>query len=112
MIQVPAILTGLSTKVDNGVSLRFATNELSATDTLELLKYKGQFGFLLFKENEFKGADIPQEDAEDKTKTPSKRLRAVLYVMSQQRGIPNTKFEEFYREKMEMLIEMVKTKLD
>ena len=54
---------------------------------------------------------VPLEAAEDKTKTPSKRLRATLYVLWQQTGEQGD-FEVFYREKMEKLIDFVKNKLD
>ena len=111
MIQVPAILTGFSTKLDGGASVRFATNELTDTDVLELKRHQGQFGWLAFRENSFKIADLPQEQAEDKQKTPSKRLRAVLFVRWQQLGKQGD-FENYYRTQMEKIIDYLKTKLD
>lgn len=110
-IQVPAILTGFSTKVDGGASIRFATNELSDTDVLELKRHQGEFGHLLFRGNAFAAADVPSEDAEDKSKTPSKRLRAVLYVRWQQLGASGD-FDAYYRQSVEKIIEHVKSKLD
>lgn len=111
MIQIPAILTGFSTRVDGGASIRFATNELSDTDVLELKRHQGKFGYVLFKENEFSAQDIPKEDAEDKDKTPSKRLRASLYVLHQQLGSPKP-FDQFYKEQMDVIIERIKAHLD
>lgn len=40
-------------------------------------------------------------------KSPSERLRAVYYQLYQQEK-PNKEFEEFYTEKMELLIEHYK----
>lgn len=111
MIQVPAILTGFATKVDGGASIRFNTNELSDTDVLELKRNQGKFGHVLFKENEFTVDDLPKEQAEDKNKTPSKRLRAVIFIEWTQKG-KHGNFEEFYRLKMEKIIEYLKSKLD
>ena|SRR3990167_3605312 len=112
MIKLPSYLTGFSSKSDGSASLRFATQELTAEDFSELKQNLNNFGYLLFKENEVKVEDIPREDAEDRQKTPSKRLRATLYVLhTQQGGKPET-FEQFYKEKMEKIIGMVKDKLD
>ena len=111
MFQVPAILTSFSTKADNGASLRFSTNELNDEDFLTLKKSHQQFGWLLFRENPYQPGDVPLEAAEDKAKTPSKRLRACLYVLWQQTGEQGD-FEVFYRERMEKIIEFVKNKLD
>ena len=111
-IQLPAILTGFATKVDGGASVRFSTNELTDNDVLELKRRQGKFGFLLFKENEFTTNDLPKEQAEDKNKTPSKRLRAVLFVMWQQKGKPAGDFESYYLYQMDKIIEHYKTGLD
>ena len=111
MFQVPAILTSFSTKADNGASLRFSTNELTDEDFLTLKKAHQQFGWLLFRENPFQPSDVPLEAAEDITKTPSKRLRATLFVLWQQTGSQGD-FEVFYRDRMEKIIDFVKNKLD
>lgn len=111
MLQVPAILTRFAAKVDGGASLGFATNEISDNDFLTIKMHHNKFGFLLFKENPYKSEDIPTENAEDKTKTPSKRLRASLFVLWKQLGEQGD-FELFYRDRMEKLINFVKEKLD
>lgn len=112
MITVPAILTRISYSKDGGLSLGFATQELTAEDKVTLSDLYQQFGWLGFSPNQISTNDIPTEEAEDKQKTPSKRLRAVLYVLSKQRNIKPENFEVFYREKMEQLIDYIKTKLD
>lgn len=109
--QIPAILTSFSTKADGGASIRFVTNEMSDEDFLILKKFHNTFGYLLFKENAFKEEEVPKEDAEDKNKTPSKRLRACLYILWQQKGSPGS-FDGYYRDQMEKVIQMVKSKLD
>ena len=110
-MKLPCYFTGFSSRSDGSASLRFATQELSPEDFSTLKEAHNKFGYLLFQENEIKPEDIPQEDAEDKTKTPSKRLRATLYVFWKQKGATGD-FEVFYRDNMEKLIERVKSKLD
>ena len=110
-IQLPAILSGFSSKSDGGASLRFATNELTADDFKALKDYHNQFGYVLFSPNPFNESDIPKESAENKDKTPSKRIRAVLFILWKQRG-SNGDFEVFYRSQTEKYIEYLKTKID
>jgi len=110
-MKIPAYLTGYSSRSDNSVGIRFATQEVMPEEVSELQKLNGAFGWLLFQENSFTDKDLPKEQAEDKNKTPSKRLRSVLYIFWQQQGSKGD-FEVFYRDRMEKLIEMIKGKLD
>lgn len=110
MFQVPAILSGISFTRDNGMSIRFSTNELTAKEKLVVSEYHNKFGYLLFKENSYQDEDIPQSDADTRGKTPSQRLRSVLYVYWTNTG-SNGDFDVFYRNKMENLINMVKEKI-
>lgn len=50
-------------------------------------------------------------DRELNTKTQSQRLRATLYVLWEQEGKQDS-FDDFYRGKMESIIEWIKGKLD
>ena len=111
MIKIPAYLTGFSSKADGSAGLRFTTQELDDDTFLEIKRHHNLYGHLLFKENPFQASDIPTESAEDKNKTPSKRLRAALFVLWRQEGEKGD-FEAYYRTKMEKLIDMVKAKLD
>ena len=112
IITVPAILTGISYTKDGGLRLGFSTQEMPAEEKLALAELYQTFGWLAFKENAIDVLDMPKEDAEDKQKTPAKRLRNTLFVLSQQEGVPKEKFELYYREHMEKLIDFVKAKLD
>lgn len=95
MLKLTGYFTGFSSKADGSAGLRFSTQELSADQFAELKRELNNYGHILFKGNEIDLSDIPKEDAEDKEKTPSKRLR-----------------EAFYRAQMEKIIEHIKTKLD
>lgn len=109
--QAPAILTRASVTKDGGLSLGFHTNELSVEDKVIALSYFQKFGWILFKESEFEEKDIPQVDATDESKSPSQRLRAVLFILWKQEGEKGD-FEVFYRANMEKAINRVKRFLD
>jgi hypothetical protein len=75
MLRVPAILTNVSLTHDSGLRLSFLTNEMSGPEKQEAIDLHDKFGYLLFSPNPISERDIPKEQAEDRTKTPSKRLR-------------------------------------
>lgn len=111
--QVPAVLVRVYPMKDGGISLGFYTQELMKEEKVELMEYFQQFGYLLFRPNEFKDSDVPTEDAHtDETRTPSQRLRSVIYVLSQQKGIEKQNFNQYYRKTIEKLIEQYKDKLE
>ena len=110
MVKLPAYLTGFNSKADGSASIRFSTQELQPQDFAELHGHLNQFGWLAFRENELQDEDIPDEDAAE-DKSPSKRMRAVLFVLWNQEGKQGD-FESFYRDRMEKLITAVKGKLD
>ena len=110
-IQVPAIFTGFSSRADGGARLSFATQELSESDFGILKRLHQSFGYVLFAPNEFKEEEVPAQDASDETKSPSQRLRAVLFILWKQRG-GKGEFESYYRVMMDQFINDVKKILD
>lgn len=48
MIRLPCYFTGFSSKADGSFGLRFATQELSVEDVMELKKDLNEFGMLVF----------------------------------------------------------------
>ncbi len=113
IFQAPAVLSRVGFLKDGGVSLGFSTQELSDTDKVLVAKFFNEFGFVLFKTNEeFQPHEIPKEDADMFGKTPSRRMRSVLYLFWQQKPDPKPDFDQFYRAEMERLIEHYKSKLD
>lgn len=112
MFSAPAILTRIAYLKDGGVSLGFATNELSDEDKVIASKFYNKFGYVLFKENQFVEKDIPASDANDESRTPSQRLRAALFILWKQKKEPKADFDVFYRQQMETAINRVKRLLD
>lgn len=109
--QVPAILSGITFKVDGGLSLRFTTNELTTSEKVDVGDFINQFGYLLFAPNDFEDADIPKNNAPGDLKSPSQRLRGVLYLLWEKFKVVND-FDIYYRQQMEKIIQHYKEKLD
>ena len=111
-------LDGVSRKADKSLSLRLATTSEQTSAQLAELDVLHQRTVLValkeegtpFLDSELKDLDNVDLDLEDATKTPSKRLRNVLYRFWEvgQQG----EFKDFYKTEMERIITHYKGKLD
>lgn len=109
--QVAATLEGISPLKEGGMSLRLHTQELSKEEMVQLMNFYQSFGYMLFAAQELNEEDIPKEKlSADEEKSPSKRLRSVLFILWKQQGGEGD-FEAFYRKKMEAIIEQLKSRL-
>lgn len=108
-IQVAATLDGVSSLRDGGLSVRFHTQELDQTEKAVVMGQVQQYGWLLFQPNQ--DIEIPKGRAPESElgKTPSQRLRAVIYVKFQQADLNDLTFDEYYRRELERLITYEKT---
>jgi hypothetical protein len=115
-IQFNAILSGVSTRADGSLTLRISTPEFSAEETTVLLHLcRINLDCTLTPLNQELEAPL-EVKAEIESRTPSQRLRGVLFVwwkaeLSQGKIPKDTTFEVFYAQKVEHLIEWVKGKL-
>lgn len=110
----PAQLIKVESRTDRTYKLTFNTRELKGADASLLLNEIMNEGWLVYSStSDIEDTDIPTEKADPGlgTKTPSARLRAVLYVRYEQTGRNGT-FEDYYRTMMEQLIDQVKSKLE
>lgn len=99
---------------DKSATLVFnSARELSKEEREMILEagLNDELGWVCWSPNKIQIDDLPTEPATDDKKTPSKRLRAVLFILWQQQG-SNGDFETFYRERMDKLVDMIKAKLD
>ena len=100
-------------KADGSVKLEATTNyEVSTDDYMLMDTYRQKQGWLLFKENEFDDSDVPDDSAPSDTKSPSHRLRSVLYAYHMEHNNDPAKFRSFYEATMEKYIQQIKDKLD
>lgn len=113
-MKVQASLEGVSSLKDGSLSLRFYTNELSPEEKVTVFNLVQEFGWLLFAPQERSVDEIELENIRKDTggKTPSQRLRAVLYIAYQQSGRNDLTFEQYYAQRMEALISGIKSRLD
>ena len=116
LFQAPAEIMKLETMAAGGVRVVIDTQEI--TDSNELAKLfrlkKGSVGWFVFKNTEIKGEDVPDGDLpqeEGEKKTPSERMRAVLFVYWKEVKGGNGDFNTFYRDTIEKLISAYKEKL-
>ena len=110
-ILIQALLDGVSHRKDGSLGIRFLTQEMPAQDKLVLIELLNTFGWVCFSPSEAEATDIPETQADDMRKTPSKRLRDVLFVLYKQ-GEQLDSFDLYYRQKMEKFIEHIKGKLN
>lgn len=113
MITLPAIINPPRIRKDGSCAISFDSRELNAEEIFTILQMRHSEGWLVFSENQNEIV-IPEEQAEIDEKSASERLRNVLYVWYKQEteaGRYVGLFETFRKERMEKLIEIVKSKL-
>lgn len=119
MITKLCTLDGVSRRKDRSITLRLTTAIEQTSEDLKVLDLMYQQHILValkpesspFMDAEIEALDSVDVDLEDKSKTPSKRLRAVLYRLWEQTE-NDVDFKDFYKTRMEQLISMIKNKLE
>ena len=110
-IQTQAIITSIRSKGDGSLGLNLSTPELKAEEKVEFIKLQNVNLDILLSPLDEMEAPKYKIDKELEAKTPSQRLRGVLYILFEQSGTSGD-FEDFYREKMNQIIEKLKEKLE
>lgn len=114
-ITLPISLNPISRRKDKSVKLSLETRELTHTEIMTLMTLEGAEMWMQLVPNENSFDDVPDTPAEVDEKSPSERLKSVLYVWYNQevkKGKYVGIFDNFRRERMERIIEGVKSKLD
>lgn len=117
MILIPAILEGHRSLKDKSLKLTFETNEPQPDQFLAIAQNTQQFGFLAFQKDSFTSEQKEmieglKSEYESKGKSPSKRLRDVLFLNWKQDSKGFESAEEHYTHHMEKIITHYKNKLD
>ncbi len=102
---------------DHSYKLLFETSELSPEKLSHLGTSLQKAGYLAFKSDPFKTEELQtidgiEADFEDVGKSPSTRLRSVLFLLWKKTPEGYEDFNLYYRFKMEKLINHYKEKLD
>ena len=117
MILIPATVASIRSRKDKSLSVSFDTGEVSPETAGALYAMQNSAVYLAVKETEFTAPETGQLSeldttfVDDKKKTASQRLRAVLYRLWQQEPEGYEKFETFYASKMEQVIGHFRGKL-
>jgi len=105
------ILTSIRTRSDGSLGLSFTTPELTGEQKLVFIElHQKNCKMLLTPQDE--DEEPPVEVASElEQKSPSQRLRAVMFVYFKQLNLQGT-FDQFYANQIELIIDKVKAKLD
>ncbi len=114
ILQVPATIEKISTMVDGGNKITVTPPELTPEEMTILFTLKNKTGFMGYAERELQTEDfeIPEPGKEFSTdRSPSQRLRSVIYVYWEKNTNKSKTFDEFYRNYIDKIIEQIKEKL-
>ena len=109
-IRTEGIITGFSSRVDGSLSFRGSTPELTVPEKVALMSLQGVLVEMLLYPKDEKETEIVQVKKEMEFKSPSQRMRSVIFLLwkASEQDMP---FESFYYLKMEGLIDWLKSKL-
>lgn len=112
--QIPVSLDSANRRKDKSIRVTFSSMfEVSPEDFMEIDKELGNTGWIVFSPKAVNEVEIPEEDLTNPDlKSPSKRLRSVLYAYHMQEDGDPAKFREFYETTMEKYISKVKERLE
>jgi len=105
-----------NTRKDGSVSLVFETGELTAPDVATLHTLRNSVGVVGFSrrsslsDKEIK--ELESIDAEIESKSKAQRLHNVLFVLFEQQPEGYTDFKHFYADRMEKIIQQIRTRLE
>lgn len=116
MIQLPAEVENLSTRRDKSMKLTFGTLELSASEAMDLFSLQNQAVYLVIKNVPFSKEEVDfidklQIDVSDAEKTPSQRIRAVMFLNWKNNPEGYIDFNLYYNFQCERIITHLKSKL-
>jgi len=110
---IPAAITKVTTMRDKTIRLQVDCQETDAETMTDLFRLNDKLGWFFFHESPIKEIDtkkLPEIKLERGQKTPSERLRSCLYVLWESEKT-DMDFDNYYLNKMNSIIEWIKTKL-
>lgn len=116
-IEVEGAVGRISSRADKSLSFSVSTPELSVGERSEFFAYQGVVAKFFIRPLTEPIDDKIEVKGEIGSKTPSQRLRAVLFVFFKQLSeknqlAPGTLFEDFYAQQIHRMIEDIKGQLD
>jgi hypothetical protein len=119
LLTIPCAIESVATRRDKTIKITIGTQELTPEQTSALFnQWMGGVGVMAFKGEQFNYNDealinnLKLDAAELGSKTPSQRLRSVLYVLFTHAPEGHKEFSTFYEAKIERFIDMAKKRID
>lgn len=110
-ISTQAVITSVTSKADGSLGLRLGTPELSPTEKAVFMELQGLNLNILVTPLDFETKEILEVKSEVDRKTPSQRLRAILFLLWKQEG-EHGEFSAYYNNKMSRIIDQLKSRLE
>lgn len=110
-IQVQIIITSIRSRADGSLGFSATTPELTVEQKVEFMKLQNEVVEGVFIPIDAPNAPEYKINSDLESKTPSQRLRNVLYILHQQLEVDED-FEGWYKVKMNSIIEGIKNKLE
>jgi hypothetical protein len=116
MILLPALIESITTRKDKTIKITIGTQELTPADAAKIFYLNQQFCYMALKPEPFTREESESIDSLkadlDNSKTPSQRLRGILYLNYQQDNKGYKDFTTYYIAEVERICEHYKNKLD
>ena len=126
MYTIPIELKTYNRRADGSVSLRCESLvEVSSSDIASIDSYRGNTGFVVLTDSVVGNevdydvdeiiANLPENDTLDNRKSPSRRLRDIMWVVLKQKlgkEPSREEFADYYKREYEKLANHYKLKLD
>lgn len=113
LVQIPVLISGMSTKVDGSVKLILETRELSEEYAGKLYGMRNSEAWAVIAPDKMTKVIVPDQKPDPMTgaRTQGQRIRSVLFVLWKQQG-SQSDFETFYKTQTERYIERIKDELE
>lgn len=112
----PAILENISTRSDGSIKISLASQEMQSDKAGDLFQLRNKYVKVLLSDSNITDVQAELVDAEklsegSKGKSPSARLRAVLFRLHEQEKTTMS-FDDWYKLKIEAIIDQIKSRLE
>jgi len=114
LFQIPAQVEKITTRSDHSLKIEIGTDvELPNDQEAMIMKLRQTSGWVVFSTSTIEEKDIPDVtiDQEIGEKSPSVRLRNVLFILWNEHTNKRQTFDQFYKHQMEILINNLKEKI-
>lgn len=115
MLQTQAQVTKVETLADRSLKISIVTPELNFASKSSLFELANKEVWIAFKETKISEDElnIPESITEFKTdKTPSQRLRSIIYIYWEKNKKKEIDFDSYYKQQIEKIIDYLKEKLN